>query len=93
MGKQLIYYQLQSLTCRLAMSSGNLAYTTLASWVSISDSTNIFPILILLQQSRNPCSMASPDLTMETPQLPDLYFKPLYEPPVGVITLQSVNVS
>lgn len=75
------------------MSSGNRAYTTLASWVSASDSTKIFPILILRQQSLNPCSIDSPDLTIDTPQLPDLYFKPLYVAPVGVITLQSVNGS
>jgi hypothetical protein len=32
--------------------------------------TRIFPILIDLQQSCKAFSMASPDLTIETPQLP-----------------------
>jgi hypothetical protein len=43
-----------SRTFLVAISSGNLAYTTLASWVSASDSTRIFPILIDRQQSLRP---------------------------------------
>lgn len=42
-------------TCRLAMSSGNRAYTTRAACVSASDSTRILPIRIDRQQSRRPC--------------------------------------
>lgn len=60
-------------TWRLAMSSGKRAYTTLATCVSASDSTKIFPIRIDRQQSRRPCSIASPERTIETPQLPDWY--------------------
>lgn len=48
------------------MSSGKRAYTTLASCVSKSLSTNILPILIDLQQSLSPCSIASPLLIIET---------------------------
>ena len=43
--------------------------------------TRIFPILIDLQQSWRAFSMASPDLTMDTPQLPFWYFSPLYTQP------------
>lgn len=60
-------------TWRLAISSGKRAYTTLATCVSASDSTKIFPIRIDRQQSRRPCSIASPERTIETPQLPDWY--------------------
>lgn len=35
--------------------------------------------------------MASPDRTIDTPQFPEPYFKPLYKAPVGVTTSQSVN--
>lgn len=35
------------------------------------------------------CSIASPDLTMETPQLPLTNCKPLYWHPVGVVIVQS----
>lgn len=41
------------------ISSGNLAYTTLASWVSWSESIKIFPILIERQQSRRPWPVRS----------------------------------
>lgn len=60
-------------TCRLAISSGKRAYTTLATCVSASDSTKILPIRIDRQQSRKPCSIASPERTIDTPQFPDWY--------------------
>lgn len=59
-----------SSTCLRDISSGNRAYTTRASCVSKSDSIRILPIRIDRQQSRSPCSMASPLRTIETPQLP-----------------------
>lgn len=65
-----------SKTCLRAMSSGNRAYTTLATDVSASDSTKIFPIRIERQQSLKPCSIASPERTIDTPQLPDRYLRP-----------------
>lgn len=78
-----------SSTWRLEMSSGNRAYTTRALCVSASDSIKILPIRIERQQSRSPCSMASPDRTIDTPQLPERYLRPSYVAPVGVTTEQS----
>lgn len=49
-----------SRTLRSDISGGSLAYTILASCVSSSLWIKIFPIRIDLQQSRSPCSMASP---------------------------------
>lgn len=43
-----------SSTFLLEISSGKRAYTTLASWVSASDSTRILPMRIERQQSRKP---------------------------------------
>lgn len=42
------------------------------------------------QQSRRPCSMASPARMMETPQIFPWKDRPLYGRPTGVVTVFSI---